>query len=122
MQPLPVASLHVLSIALCVAGALSYDAARRALTVRCPLCAGSPFPSPTGKRTAEPDMRSMLCRIDRSGMLDARPQCMSLRLIHATRHGRLGADILEQHAVRQQIADRGEPDGTAPVGNSAQRC
>ena len=71
MQPLPVASLHVLSIALCVAGTPVYDAARRALTFRCPLCAGSPFPSPTGKRTAEPDMRSEPSRrIDRSGMLD----------------------------------------------------
>ena len=69
-------------------------------------------------------------RIDRRGMLDARPQCMSLRLIpfpcgSFTRLGVAGPvlNILKHHALRQQIGDRGaSTDGTAPLGNSARPC
>jgi len=47
MRPVLAATLRLLSIALCVDGAPVYDAARCALTARCPLAQPYPFPFPT---------------------------------------------------------------------------
>jgi hypothetical protein len=43
LQPVPVASLHLLSIALCHDGAIVYDAVGCALTFHCQLCAAFPL-------------------------------------------------------------------------------
>ena len=80
---MPVASLRLLSIALCVDGAPVYDAAGCALAARCPLAQPYPFPFSTAESTAKSGMHSgsePSHRIDLRGMLDARAQCMSLRL------------------------------------------
>jgi hypothetical protein len=43
LQPVPVMSLHLLSIAFCGARAIVYDAVGCALTFHCPLCAAFPL-------------------------------------------------------------------------------
>jgi hypothetical protein len=69
-QPVPLAGLHLLSIALCVVGAPVYELAGLALTVSCPLAQPRPFRSrPPGEQpgaacfltraVARPDGRSM---------------------------------------------------------------
>jgi hypothetical protein len=91
LRPMPVARLRLLSIALCVDGAPVYDAARCALTARCPLAQPYAFPFSTAESTAKSDMRSASepsHRIDLRGMLDARAQCTSFRLAGGlTGHG-----------------------------------
>ena len=78
-----IARMHLLSIALCAAGATVYDAAGLCPGRPSPACAALPFPFSTAQIGAEPAMRSgsePSHRIDLRGMLDARAQSVSLRL------------------------------------------
>ena len=83
-QPVAIARVHLLSIALCDAGTATYGAAGCALTVACPL-ADLCFPFSTSQVKARPPARYQKRTlaphlIDSRGKLEVRVQCVSLRL------------------------------------------
>jgi len=110
LRPVPVASLRLLSIALCVDCARVYDAGGCALTARCPLVQPYPFPLSTAQSTAKSDMRSgseLSLRIDLRGMWDARAQRMSLRLRVRSALQRLFVTVMTQTDQARRLPSDG---------------